>query len=472
MPFFYQEHILQKQVERVLRAHDLFSPQRTLLAACSGGTDSLALLYVLDLLRSAGGARLICVHYEHGIRGTDSLADACFVERFCTVRKIPFILGTGDVPAYARTHRLSIETAARICRYDFFHRIRDERGCDAVVLAHHADDLAETILLRILRGTGPAGLAAMQEWDGLHLRPFLTVTRAAIETYADECGLKPRYDATNDCMDVRRNRIRHELLPELARVYNPAVQEALTRLGTLAGEEDDFLAGVAAETFQHAMCPEGLSVVAVRAMHPAMQRRVLRLFWAQKTGTTQDFSYLHEERMRALLAAKGARVCEMPHGWQARVRYGVLTLHHAPSVKPIVEKGEILLPFIREYAIMNFRGIEFRFRRLTHMTADDWHRMKAREAVYADLDGLPPLVLRTRRTGDYIRLPFGRKKLKNILIDDKIPQEQRDVLPLIALADTHEIFWIAGGRRSIIAPVTESSTDVLDITCVKETIDG
>jgi hypothetical protein len=98
--------------------------------------------------------------------------------------------------------------------------------------------------------------------------------------------------------------------------------------------------------------------------------------------------------------------------------------------------------------------------------------MKAREAVYADLDGLPPLVLRTRRTGDYIRLPFGRKKLKNILIDDKIPQEQRDVLPLIALADTHEIFWIAGGRRSIIAPVTESSTDVLDITCVKETIDG
>jgi len=106
------------------------------------------------------------------------------------------------------------------------------------------------------------------------------------------------------------------------------------------------------------------------------------------------------------------------------------------------------------------------------MTANDWRRMEAREAVYADRATLPPLVLRTRRAGDYMRLPVGRKKLKEILIDDKIPREERDALPLIALADTHEIFWIAGGRRSTLAPVTESTQDILSISYVKETMAG
>ena len=104
------------------------------------------------------------------------------------------------------------------------------------------------------------------------------------------------------------------------------------------------------------------------------------------------------------------------------------------------------------------------------MSADDWHKMRAHEAVYADLGGLPSLVLRTRRPGDYLQLPIGRKKLKDILIDDKIPREMRDEIPLVAVADTQEIFWIVGGRRSILAPLTESSTDILSITCMKETI--
>ena len=104
------------------------------------------------------------------------------------------------------------------------------------------------------------------------------------------------------------------------------------------------------------------------------------------------------------------------------------------------------------------------------MTEQDWRRMKQREAVYADLAALPPLVLRTRRAGDFMQLPIGRKKLKEILIDDKVPQEVRDRMPLLALADTYEIFWIAGGRRSVLAPVTASSTDILSIVCVKETM--
>ena len=468
--FLYQESILQKQIERILSAYDFFNAGRTLLVACSGGMDSLVLLDLLHCLQKEGGAQIICAHYEHGIRGADSRSDADFVADFCGVREIPFVCESGDVPAYARSHKASLETAARICRYEFLHRICEARHCDAIALAHHADDLAETVLLRILRGTGPAGLAAMREWDGLHLRPLLGVARTEIEKYTEERGLCPRHDATNDALDARRNEIRHALLPELRRTYNPAVREALTRLSSLAGEEDDFLTGIADASFQRAVCPGGISVSALRDLHPALQRRVLRLFWAQETGSMQDFSYLHEERLRALLHATGTAGCDMPHHWYASSRYGVLSILRSGQVKPPAGKGEILLPFTREYAIINFRGTAFCIRRLTRMSADDWRKIRAQEAVYADLGGLPSLVLRTRRPGDYLQLPIGRKKLKDILIDDKIPREMRDAIPLVAVADTQEIFWIVGGRRSILAPLTESSTDILSITCMKETI--
>ena len=461
------ELIVQKLVERVLRAHDFFRPARTLLVACSGGPDSLALLDVLDILRAAGGAELVCAHYEHGMRGADSLEDAHFVEAFCAARAIPFVCEAGDVPVYARAHRLSLETAARVCRYEFLHRVQTERGCDAVVLAHHADDLAETVLLRILRGTGTQGLAAMREWDGRHLRPLLGVTRAEVEAYVAERGLMPRHDATNDALDARRNRIRHELLPQLARTYNPAVRDALTRLSVLAAEEDDLLSALARTEFERAAHPEGLSLAVLRTLHPAMQRRVLRLFWAQKTGAVRDFSYLHEERMRALIFAEGAARAEMQSGWYAAVRCGVLTLMRPAQAS--AQNKEIILSFTAEYGIINFQGIQFEFRHLSCMTADDWVRMEHCAAVYADRAQLPPLVLRTRRAGDFMQLPIGRKKLKDILIDDKIPREERDAIPLLALADTQEIFWIAGGRRSVLAPVTESCTDILRIVYVKET---
>ena len=466
----YWELTLQKYVEQILRVQGLFRPECTLLVACSGGTDSLALLDVLEVLRHAGGARIIAAHYEHGIRGADARADARFVEAFCAAREIPFVEGAGDVPRYAHVHKCSIETAARICRYEFLHRMCTERRCDGIALAHHADDLAETVLLRILRGTGPAGLAAMRVWDGLHLRPLLSVTRADIEAYTEARGLLPRHDATNDLTDARRNHIRHQLLPQLARQYNPSIREAVTRLSTLAEEENAFLTGLATDAFARAARPEGLSIAVLRALHPAMQRRVLRIFWARETGALQDFSYLHEERLRALINAEGAAYLEMQGGWHARSRYGVLALYRPPAHKDMAETREIFLPFTREYAIMNFQGMEFHIRRLTRMTADDWRRMEVREAVYADLARLPPLVLRTRRAGDYMRLPIGRRKLKEILIDDKIPREQRSVLPLIALADTHEIFWIAGGRRSTLATVTESTNDILSIVYTKEKI--
>ena len=459
---------MRKKVERVLRAHGFFSPARAVLVACSGGADSLVLLDVLARLRTAGGPRIVCAHFEHGIRGAESRMDARFVESFCAAREIPFTCGAADVPAYARAHKRSLETAARACRYDFLRAAGRAHGCGCIATAHHADDLAETVLMRILRGTGPAGLAAMRVWSGGLLRPLLDVTRAEIEAYAAAQGLAPRHDATNDQLDAVRNRIRHALLPALRAGYNPAVGAALTRLSTLAAEEDDLLSALAATAFARADGPQGLSQEVLRGLHPALQRRVLRLYWARETGGAKDFFYLHEERMRAMIGAHTARQ-DMPHGYAALSCYGHLRLCRTQAAAVQGTAAQIFLPIEREYAIIEFQSAELRMRRISSMSADDSCGTGDGDRICVDLGAVGSLVLRTRRTGDYMRLSVGRKKIKKILIDDHVPRARRDAIPLLALDGGSEILWIAGGRRSTTAPVTAETREILMIEYVKET---
>lgn len=455
---------MRKKIETVLRTYGLFSPEESVLTACSGGTDSLVLLDVLVRLQAEGGPRIVCAHVEHGIRGEESRTDARFVEAFCADRGVPFTCGAVDVLAYAREHRRSIETAARICRYDFLHRARSAYGCICIATAHHADDLAETVLMRILRGTGPAGLGAMRVRDGVLLRPLLAVARAEIEAYAAEHGLTPRHDATNDLLDAVRNRIRHRLLPALRADYNPSVGAALTRLGMLAAEEDEFLSALAAEAFAQADGAEGLSQAVLRGLHPALQRRVLRLYWKRETNDAKDFSYLHEECLRTLIEAEGTARRDLPHGYTARCRYGYIVLYRAQPRVPAVP-NEIFLPIEREYAIIDFQGTAIRMRRLPYLQAEDLRP----DAAYIDAAGAERLVLRTRRAGDYMRLPGGRKKIKKILIDDHVPCELRDTVPLVVRDGSSEILWMAGGRRSISASAAAGARDILMIECVKET---
>ncbi len=467
---------MRKHVEGVLRAYGIFSAQKALLVACSGGSDSLALLDLLVMLHGEGGPRILCAHFEHGIRKEESHIDAEFVADVCAQWGVPFIYGAKDVPHYARAHRLSLETAARECRYAFLRRERMQHGWDSIVTGHHADDLAETVLMRILRGTGTTGLAAMRDKDGVLLRPLLAITRATIEAYIKKRHLHPRHDATNDDVShAVRNRIRHCLLPELRKYYNPSLVRALTQLSTLAAEEDAFLAGLAEEAFLHAYHEKGLSQKVLRGLHPALQRRVLRMYWVRKTGRAKDFSYLHEERMRALVHVEAVARCGLPHGYTASSGYGYIALHRTePCTRGMgmdERMAEIFLPMEREYAIIKFRGFAIHIRRISCMTAEDRRSMAVKSAVYVDLAQVPPLVLRTRRAGDYVRLSVGRKKIKEIFIDDKVPRACRDDIPLIALAGTHEILWIAGGRRSVLALVTESSRDILKIECTKETIE-
>ncbi|MBN2475012.1 MAG: tRNA lysidine(34) synthetase TilS [Pirellulales bacterium] len=213
----------------------------TVLAAVSGGADSVALLRAMRALKRGGAGRLCASHFNHGLRGEESAADEAFVTELCRRLGVPCQVGRPPGGAVADDAGDGLEAAARAARYGFLQRAAARLGARYVVTAHTADDQAETILHRILRGTGVGGLAAMSRARALGpaatlLRPLLAFRRSELTAYLDDLGQSYRADSSNADTRLTRNRIRHELLPQLAAQYNSNVVEALLRLGSLAAE--------------------------------------------------------------------------------------------------------------------------------------------------------------------------------------------------------------------------------------------
>ena len=210
------------------------------VVAVSGGADSLALADLLHRSQRRFKLNLCIAHFEHGLRGEESLADAEFVKQFAAERDINCIVGSGEVKTFADSQKLSIETAARELRYKFLESVRQRLNFDIIALAHHADDQAETVLMRILRGTGSIGLAAMQSKSGKIIRPLLNFRKSELEDYCKHQNITPRIDSTNFETNATRNKIRLNLLPILNQ-YNPLMIENLCRLGEVASTDSEFI---------------------------------------------------------------------------------------------------------------------------------------------------------------------------------------------------------------------------------------
>ncbi|BAL83882.1 putative tRNA(Ile)-lysidine synthase [Selenomonas ruminantium subsp. lactilytica TAM6421] len=420
-----------------------------ILAACSGGADSMALLDILWRLAPRFQWQVAVAHYEHGIRGEASLADARFVADFCQKRRIPCFVEHGDVPGAAAENSHTLEQAARDLRYAFLQRICREKGFGYIATAHHADDQAETVLMRILRGTGVKGLGAMRPYSGdeiLLVRPLLGASKAEIMAYCEQAGLAFREDATNSVADCTRNRLRLELLPQLQRDYNPEIRRSLCQLAEVAAETSDFLQSEVNRYWQDAAYVRqgdwALSQKTVAGLHPALQRGLIRRLWAEVTGSALDLSYVQTERLRSLLlTGQTSSQQELSHHYVARLAYGYLQIDKSKPDRQAdqskSDQSEVAVPGMTSWGEWILQG-EWR--------KPDGHKTLPHELYLDPANFSEPLVLRTRRPGDFMQLPGGRKKLKKLLIDDKIPQEERDRLLLLAAGS--EIIWMIGRRRS------------------------
>ena len=298
-----------------------FSPDARYLIGVSGGRDSVALLHwLVDL----GYRKLIVCHFDHHLRGRSSQADARFVKKLAAKYRADFQIGSANVRALAKKKRMSIETAAREARYSFFAKIAKRRRCRTIFLAHHADDLAETFLLNLVRGAGITGLAAMREvstrrmdkFDLVVVRPFLGVWRKEIDIYLREQRLKFREDASNKNLNPLRNRVRHRVIPYLEKMLGRNIRQNIWRTAVIAAEEENWIENQLPDSDE-----VELPVAKLRDTPVALQRRrILKWLRAQSVA---DVGFDLIERVRSL-AERDARIAKvnLPQDRHARRRAG------------------------------------------------------------------------------------------------------------------------------------------------------
>ena len=420
----------------------------SVLVALSGGADSTALLLSLQALLEEGNVGgLFAAHLNHGIRGEAAMRDQRFCETLCRERNIPLQTEACDAPAYAKANGKTLEEAARELRYAFLERARVACGASVIATAHHANDQAETVLLHLLRGCGTGGLGGMKPRNGRIVRPLLGKTRAEILAYLAEQHASYCEDETNAENVAARNRIRNELLPTLA-TYNPAIAEALCRTAALYAEDDALLERLANEAEEPIIRVDGLDRAMLAELPLALKSRILqkRIFALDGTVSEPDV-----RRVLSLLDAKTGTKIELSGGYHAWTDATLLKMGRYPA------ESAYCIPFVREGKTITPRGV------LLSERVGSWQKPADGNEAYLALDGIAEtLVVRSRLDADRF-FPLGapgERKLSDVLIDKKIPKEERD-RPLLLAGD--KVLYVAGIGISELAKVRPETREILHI---------
>ncbi len=451
----------------------MLRPGDGVLVGVSGGRDSMALLALLAALAGPMRLRLGIAHFHHGLRGTAADRDAGLVEHQALTAGLPFFYAREDAAAYKRRHRLSLEEASRELRYAFFETTARRQGFGHVALGHHADDNAELVLMRLLRGSGPLGLAGIPPVRALGpkglkvIRPLIDIERGAIDRFIRRYAMATAEDESNLVLAFTRNRIRHDLLPRLRADYNAGITAGLNRLARLMRDENAWLASLGEESLRRAVVAAEadhllLDRPVLERCHPALQRRVLRAALQRVRGNLRRIGFERIESVRKLLEVRNpAGGIDLPDGVRVeldghRLRIG----RRRPTAAPVQFEYTVTGTGIVDIAETGTRLC------LEKLSSADVGaiRLAGQYVAYFDMDQIEfPITIRNFRPGDRFA-PFGLRgtqKLKKYFIDHKIPRERRRDYPLVVSGG--EIIWIAGLRRSERARVGPGSAAILKL---------
>jgi tRNA(Ile)-lysidine synthase len=418
----------------------LLHPGDRVAVAVSGGADSVALLRLLLDASSELGIILSVAHFNHKLRAEESEQDEAFVRDLARVRNLAFHCSQADTRRFAREKETSLEAAARDLRYAFFGRIIAEGHIDKIATAHTLDDQAETVLLRICRGTGTSGLAGIQPQlkagNGFIVRPLLSTRRAELRSYLETLRQPWREDRSNSDPTFTRNRLRHQLLPFIAQSFNPDICSALANLGEIARAEDELWASQTADAFLRCHRNHQLDTRELLKLPLALQRRVLRLAAIQR-GIALDFP--HGERILQLAATHRRKAIELPNNFRAELDAGALTFHSDhPEPKPC--GYSYLLPLPGEVAVPELRLLL----RATFISPANHPSAYNDDRWLALPRPTPSLVIRNWRPGDrfWPAHTGSEKKVKELLQERHLPAREKSLWP-VALAD-NQIVWMRG----------------------------
>ncbi len=408
----------------------VLEPGDRIVAAVSGGADSMCLAHALSRGVSRCGAKLFIAHVNHQLRGEEAEADARFVCAWARQMGLPRYITRVDV---RREKAQSLESIARRQRYRALARACEYFGANKLATAHHADDQVETFFINLLRGSGGRGLlgipAARPFTEAVELvRPLLAISRATIEAYCRANDLAWRTDATNESLSYQRNYIRHKLLPQLL-ALNPGFNQVLLNTMEILRGDQGLLEGMAKEAISALaissplpFAPRALSASGLARLEPALQNHVVLTLLPPLAGVK------HVKAVLALLTSKTGAVVDLPGGWRAyRLSDGIAIGGASPTGR--IPSRLVPVPGTEKVGDLLVRA--------STDPLPGCHPFWLPEGI--------PITVSSRRPGDYLYLSGGGKKLKEHMIDCKIPRWLRDQYPVFRCGD--EIFWVAGLAR-------------------------
>lgn len=431
---------LLEHVEQSIRERKLFRPGEKILVAVSGGLDSMVLLHLLHGLAPRIGCKLCVAHFNHQLRGRSSAADERFVRNTAAELGLPIQVGSGAVKAVAQRRGTSIEMSARELRHRFLAQAAQRVNCSTVAVAHHADDQVELFLIRLLRGAGGDGLAGMK-WRSTSpadrrvrvVRPLLDVARETLAQFAEERRIRYREDASNASRDILRNRVRHDLLPQLRRRFQPALNRTILRMMDIVGAD----AEVALETAR-AWLRTKTGARRLAGQSVGLQRRVIQI-QLQQQNIEADFDLielLRSSRGQPVTVAPGVRVQCDEAGRVSRV---------AP-VSTSFRRQRAAVGLQGASGRLEFNGTQISWRKVAGRGTSFGKPIGGRETFDADRVGAR-IILRHWRAGDRFQ-PIGMTvaaKLQDWFTNRKIARERRREL-IVATTVRGKIFWVEGER--------------------------
>lgn len=479
---------LIEKVKNSIIENKLIESGDRVVVGVSGGPDSISLLHALMGLREKLKFDIFCVHINHMIRGLESDLDEEYVKEFCEKYEISISVYKFDIPQLAKEKKLSTEETARICRYEAFESERIKQNANKIAIAHNKNDQVETLLMRLMRGTSPSGLACMKPIrDNIFIRPLLGISRNEIEDYCAKNNLNPRMDQSNSEPIFTRNKIRLELIPYLEQNYNENLTDSLYRLSKIAGEDKSYFAMVVenfitnhvkfspiseqtakAEPLEKINKAE-FSIEEFNQEHPAIRKKIL-LRLAEEIYKAEDISYVNlESALKFLEEGKTSKKFEFPNGIIIEISYNKGIIKSKISKQNLEKENK---DSEKENAKVGYEAPRVGKLQETIIRPDKIRDLKNDDYIkYFDYDKILKenlkLVLRNRRAGDFIK-PLGMngtKTIKEIFIDEKIPRDEREEVMVVCLGS--KVIWIIGSKINEDFKVTKDTKQVLMLEYIK-----